>query len=94
MVYYLDTMSSFASSRLIVGSPEWLASKNYTHPKTVSMYECDSASIPKQKVSRPAQYAKLKKLQSKMMDNGWVLIDKLKIVNCGVKIKWRIMGGC
>ena len=75
MVCYLDTMSSFASSRIIVGSPEWLANKNYTHPKTVSMYECDSASIPKQKLSRPAHYSKLKKLQSKMMDNGWRLCE-------------------
>tara|TARA_B000000477_G_scaffold122735_1_gene127176 strand:+ start:352 stop:915 length:564 start_codon:yes stop_codon:yes gene_type:complete len=75
MVYYLDTMSSFTSSRLIVGTPEWLASKNYTHPKMFSNYECDSASIPKKKVTHPAHYAGLKNLQSKMMDNGWRLCE-------------------
>jgi hypothetical protein len=75
MVYYLDTMSSFTSSRPIVGTPEWLASKNYTHPKTFSNYECDSSSIPKQKVPCSAQYSKLKKMQTKMMDNGWRLCE-------------------
>ena len=68
-------MSSITSSRLIVGSSEWLASKNYTHPKTFSKYECDSASIPKKKIMRPAHYANLKKIQSKMMDNGWRLCE-------------------
>jgi hypothetical protein len=75
MVYYLDTMSSFASPRLIVGTPEWLASKNYTHPKTFSNYECDSSSIPKKMVRHSPNYAYLKRLQSKMMDNGWRLCE-------------------
>ena len=68
-------MSSFKSSRLIVGTPEWLATKNYNVEKSLSQYECDASSIPKKKLTYPAQYSKLKKLQSKMMDNGWRLCE-------------------
>jgi len=68
-------MSSITTSRLIVGTPEWLASKNYTYPKFDSKYECDASSIPKQKVSSSPQYLKLKQMQSKMMDNGWRLCE-------------------
>ena len=67
--------SSITTSSLIVGTPEYISSKNHTHPKTFSKYECDSSSIPKQKLTRPIQYSKFKKIQAKMMDNGWRLCE-------------------
>lgn len=66
-------MSSITSP--IVGTSALLQSKNNTLPKTVSNYECDASSIPTQKVTRDVQYSKLKKMQCKMMDNGWRLCE-------------------
>tara|TARA_Y100000287_G_scaffold111707_1_gene89588 strand:- start:1546 stop:2088 length:543 start_codon:yes stop_codon:yes gene_type:complete len=68
-------MSYSTSSRLIVGTPEWLASKSYKVEKSQSQYECNPSSIPKMTPKRSSRYAKFRKLQSKMMDNGWRLCE-------------------
>lgn len=68
--------SSYSTSRLIVGTPEWLATKNYESPtKSYSNYECDKKSIPVEFKTTGNTLIKMKKLQNKMMDNGWRLCE-------------------
>ena len=72
----MSSIASNTSSRLIVGTPEWAATKSYPAVKqTYSKYECDESAIPKTFKSQSSRYFKTLKLQQKMMDNGWKLCE-------------------
>ena len=68
--------SSYSTSRIIVGTSQWFATKNYKGRKTsYSNYECDKKSIPVVFKTRGNILKKIKKNQNKMMDNGWRLCE-------------------